>query len=212
MAGNKNSGKKFFIIFSSIILIIFLFQILIYFQTTQKVTNVIDGDTLRLEDGRRVRLLSVDAPGINFCMGTKAKEMLQKQVLNKRISIKSVVTDDYGRIVGNVYILKKLVSLDLVRSGLALFTSTSNPEVNKLKKAHDYARENRLGIYSPLCRQYQTAGNCKIKGNIRKNIKTYYLDNCKSYSSVIVDLSFGDQWFCTEEEAKVQGFIKASNC
>jgi len=57
------------------------------------VTGIIDGDTLRLDDGRRISLLSVDAPDESLCMGNKAKEMLENligtrgaQVLDQKLS------------------------------------------------------------------------------------------------------------------------------
>ena len=206
-----DSRVKLFLLFTLILVLLSSF-LLLYLNSTFLVTAIIDGDTLRLDDGRRIRLLSVDAPDESLCMGNKAKEMLENLTLNKRISLKSALIDDYGRTVANIYVFRKLISLELVEKGFARFTSGKNPEFDKLKKAHEYAKTHQVGIYSPLCRQKKAIDDCDIKGNIRKGVKTYYTQNCRTYSQVIIDKSYGDLWFCTEREAQDLGFQKAANC
>ena len=56
--------------------------------------------------------------------------------------------------------------------------------------------------------------DCAIKGNIIQytNIKEYALPECNRYSSTIVEKYKGEDWFCTEEEAKKAGYSKSPNC
>jgi hypothetical protein len=52
---------------------------------------------------------------------------------------------------------------------------------------------------------------CDIKGNISwgtKN-KLYHLPGMKDYKITKIDLTKGEQWFCTESEAIANGWKKA---
>ncbi len=107
-----------------------------------------------------------------------------------------------------------LLNRAMVRAGLARNrSSTSNPYHQVLKDAQEVAKSAKLGIWSDVCRA-KTSGNedCAIKGNTRAGKRRYYLPTCKQYDQVIIDLSFGDRWFCSEKEAAKAGFTKASGC
>jgi micrococcal nuclease len=57
------------------------------------------------------------------------------------------------------------------------------------------------------------SGDCTIKGNISSaKEKIYHLEGCGSYAKTTIDESAGEQWFCTEEDAKAAGWRKAGNC
>ncbi|MBI5254434.1 hypothetical protein HY932_01485 [Candidatus Falkowbacteria bacterium] len=52
-----------------------------------------------------------------------------------------------------------------------------------------------------------------IKGNVSRNgKKIYHLPTCSSYKLTAVDSDRGEQYFMTENEARVAGFVKARNC
>ncbi len=52
-----------------------------------------------------------------------------------------------------------------------------------------------------------------IKGNVtRAGKKIYHLPTCSSYKQTAVDSDRGEQYFMTEDEARVAGFTKARNC
>lgn len=77
-----------------------------FFQSFERtrVISVPDGDSLQLADGRRVRLLGIDAPERGRCMGDEARTKLADLALGKRVRLKNVVTDDYGRMLANVIV------------------------------------------------------------------------------------------------------------
>lgn len=58
------------------------------------------------------------------------------------------------------------------------------------------------------------SSSCTIKGNISFNTqeKIYHLPWCDSYNSTKIDTSYGEKWFCTEQEAVAAGRRKANNC
>jgi hypothetical protein len=51
---------------------------------------------------------------------------------------------------------------------------------------------------------------CLIKGNISKaKEKIYHLPKGRSYTQTEIDPTAGERWFCTEDEAKANGFRRA---
>lgn len=180
------------------------------------VTSVPDGDSLQLADGRRVRLLGIDAPERDQCMAVEAREKLRSLAMSKIVKLEDTVTDDYGRILANVIVedfwTQPLLNRALVSAGLAKYIYVRSPYSQVLKDAMESAKSNKLGIWSETCRRISPINNCVIKGNTREGIKVYHLPDCDNYDQVIVDQSYGDSWFCTEKEAIAAGFRKATGC
>jgi len=63
---------------------------------------------------------------------------------------------------------------------------------------------------APVITSVATPG-CNIKGNISvaTGRKLYHLPGMRNYAATIIDLAKGERWFCTEAEAKSNGWIKA---
>jgi len=45
-----------------------------------------------------------------------------------------------------------------------------------------------------------------------KEKKTYHSPGCSEYERMVVELDIGEQWFCSEEEARKAGFTKSEHC
>ncbi len=200
------------------------------------VVRVSDGDTFTLADGRRVRLLGVDAPEMGRCASVEAKNRLSQLVLGKRVRLKDIgYHDDYGRILASVLVdapfdtwmeylyfrfikkapYKNLVMINrvMVEEGLGLYHNSGGQYTEVLSRASQVARTGKLEIYSETCTQiFPKNPMCLIKANIRNNKKTYFLPSCFNYSDVIISTSFGDEWLCSEADAKKNGFTKSSTC
>jgi len=90
-----------------------------------KVTRVVDGDTIELDDGRKVRYLLVDTPestgGATDCYGTNAKDFNSDLVLNKTVELTYDVecTDRYGRTLAYVYVDGQEVNTLMISRGYA---------------------------------------------------------------------------------------------
>jgi micrococcal nuclease len=91
------------------------------------VVTVFDGDTIELDDGRKVRLIGVDAPEVESpyrkreSFGDESKAYLSALILKKKISlvVGDPQKDRYGRTLAYVYIGDILVNGRIIRDGWA---------------------------------------------------------------------------------------------
>lgn len=80
-----------------------------------RVTAVPDGDSIDLADGRRIRLLALDAPERGRCMADDAKAGLTALVLGRHVRLKNTVKDSFGRTLAIVIIEEPRAWLDYLR-------------------------------------------------------------------------------------------------
>ena len=99
-------------------------QELPYFEPVERaeVERVIDGDTIVLKSGERVRLIGIDAPEKGENCSEEAKNRLQQLVLGKSVLLGKDVSErgKYGRLVRFVYADGLFVNLALIEEGFAL--------------------------------------------------------------------------------------------
>lgn len=181
------------------------------------VRRVLDGDSFIIGIDETIRLANIDAPELEFCLGEEAKRRLEELILNKRVRIAPEGKDYFKRILAFVYLPDgRLVNEVLLQEGLGRYDRQKTKLKERMKAAAKKAREEKVGIWSPKCYQLENPENpeCNIKGNIDKQTgkKFYHLPECLEYSRVVVELNMGEQWFCSEEEAKKAGYRKAGSC
>ncbi|MFA6602921.1 MAG: thermonuclease family protein [Candidatus Shapirobacteria bacterium] len=186
-------------------------------QPWNTVTEVIDGDTFRMANGQRVRLLAVDAPELEFCGGTEAKELLEKSVLGKKIILEEVRADYMGRVLALVVSEGKNVNEVLIKSGWGRWDRTKSRMGPNMEKFSDLAQQNKSGIWGK-CRQ-TTKPDCLIKGNVEKENQPgqksrmfYFFPGCSEYERTVVERELGEDWYCSEAEARAAGYAKGTNC
>lgn len=178
----------------------------------QIVVSVPDGDSIQLRDGRRIRLLGIDAPEKGRCGAEAAQLRLTDFVKGNHVTLHDIVTDDYGRQLANVYVKGIFINGQMVENGYTKYTSITSPESERMKALSAQSQTEKRGIYSETCRPLTGPNGCTIKGNLKEGNHTYHLPGCKNYDQTIIDLAFGDQWFCSEKDALAAGFQKASGC
>lgn len=198
------------------------------------VASVIDGDTIKINNGRtRVRLLGIDAPDKGECYFEKSKQALKNLVAGKKIKLQKDISDKdiYERLLRYVILVNDnqdnlLVNDYMVREGYAQkYTSAPDNRYRDLfATAQEIAQRNKSGIWRACHIQIDlskreenfepTNPDCIIKGNISEKGygKTYLIPGCDNYDNVKIDLKKGEAYFCTEEEAQKDGFRKATNC
>ncbi len=120
-----------------------------------KVVHVSDGDSfivLKEHDGKyeetRIRLAWVDAPELDQPYGRSAKRFTSGLIAGKKVWIKSLYRDRYGRIVGEVFTPGgKSLDEELLRAGMAWqYTRYSNSQ--RLAALEREARDLKKGLWA----------------------------------------------------------------
>ncbi|MDO8571946.1 MAG: thermonuclease family protein [bacterium] len=121
-----------------------------------RVARVLDGDTIELTTGERVRYHGIDAPEHTERWGTVAYETNRDLVEGNtvRIEFDRERRDVYGRILAYVWVEEVMVNERLVEDGLAnvfLIKGEAKPKyLSRLQAAEDRAREAARGLWTPL--------------------------------------------------------------
>ncbi|MBX3053733.1 MAG: thermonuclease family protein [Caldilineaceae bacterium] len=117
------------------------------------VQHVIDGDSVRLTDGREVRYIGVDAAelGSDGPWAKAAKDANIRLVQGKRVRLEREVseTDRYGRLLRHVYVGDRWVNGALVAAGLTRVRLYA-PDVQRgpeLVKLQEEAQRRRRGMW-----------------------------------------------------------------
>lgn len=126
------------------------------------VKRIIDGDTIELVDGRKVRYIGINTPETVDprrpveCFGKEASEENKRLVDGKTVRLEKDVsqTDTYGRLLRYVYVSSSsgelFVNDHLVRNGFA-YVSTYPPDVKyveQFRQAQTEAQQSRRGHWS----------------------------------------------------------------
>jgi len=238
-----------------------------------KVTRVVDGDTIVIESGEKVRFIGIDTPETVKpntpvqCFGKEASNKTKELLEGKEVELEKDIseTDKYGRLLRYIFLDDVFVNQYLVGEGYA-YSSSYPPDIKYqevFREAQRKAEEENKGLWgtcpvdqrkkvsmvSPssstkvfgastvvqitnapveqksvapvttvkaseiaVSSSTTTNSDCKIKGNISSSGKIYHLLGCGSYEKTGINLSQGEKWFCTEDEAVAAGWRKAKNC
>ncbi len=120
------------------------------------VGRVSDGDTLRLADGRKVRIVQIDAPELETdCYGQPARRALLRLASpGTRVTLERDpaldATDRYGRLLRYIAVGGRDVGLALVAEGAAepyFFRNERGRHAAELLQAAKRARAARRGLW-----------------------------------------------------------------
>lgn len=177
-----------------------------------RVKTVYDGDTVLLEDGRKIRFLGINTPEIQHrdkladAGGDEAKRWLIDKLKDGkvRLEISAEKTDKYGRTLAHLFTENKQhLNLQLVAAGLAA-VSIYPPNllyVGELLKAENQAERAKLGIWARPEYAVMPVGNLTEAGhpgwtrlvgkvvNIRTTRKSVYLEFSDAF-----DVRIESQW------------------
>ena len=113
------------------------------------VTNVTDGDTIKIEHQNKqikVRLAGIDTPELKQAFGLESKKALEQKVLNKIVFVDGEKEDRYGRLIADIKIGSRWINKELVEEGFAWhYKQYSKDQV--LATAESSAKKNGLGIW-----------------------------------------------------------------
>ncbi|WP_297407397.1 thermonuclease family protein [uncultured Cetobacterium sp.] len=115
-----------------------------------KVIKVADGDTITILDkGKkvRVRFYGIDAPEKKQEYGLKSFNILKKLVNKKEVTVHIKDKDQYGRVVGIVYLSDKNINLYMLKSGNAWWYKRYAKNEYKFRLAVKEAQKKDLGLW-----------------------------------------------------------------
>jgi len=121
-------------------------------EETYTVTRVIDGDTIEVEGGIRVRLICIDTPEKGEEYYQEAKDFLTDYILNEKIRLVKDVseTDRYGRLLRYVYGANVLINGRIVQKGYArVYRYPPDTELcDDIELLETQAKNDKIGIWS----------------------------------------------------------------
>ena len=119
---------------------------------TFRVKEVVDGDTIVLENGTRVRYIGLNTPERDRPFYEEATEANRKLVEGRevRLELDAVEIDQYGRTLAYVFVGDTFVNLELLRQGYAnAYTVPPNVRYEALfREAEREAREAGRGLWA----------------------------------------------------------------
>lgn len=126
-----------------------------------KVTKIIDGDTIELATGEKVRYIGIDTPETVdprkpvMCFGREATNKNIEYVLGKSVRLEKDVSDKdrFGRLLRYVYIGSDMVNETLVREGFA-YSVSFPPDIkfqHIFNDAQSLATINKKGLWGSIC-------------------------------------------------------------
>jgi len=207
----------------------------VFENSLHPIVRVIDGDTVVIEREMKIRLLGIDSPEKGDCFYNESRDFLKDLLEGDQVRIEKDISgeDRFERLLRYVYLPSDDVKDDdvfvnqlLVKEGYAFKNSVSpdNRYRDLFSSAQEYAKKNSLGLWGECdyekevdLRERDTIPvdpSCMIKGNISEKGygKIYLLVGCPNYNRVKIDERKGEQYFCTEKEAKEAGFARSDSC
>ena len=168
-----------------------------------KVRRVIDGDTIELSTGVKVRYIGVDTPETKHPskqverFGIEASEANKSLVEGKQIKIEFDVQkqDKYGRVLAYVYVDTIFVNAWLVKNGLAK-VSTYPPNVKYQElftKLQQEARIAKRGLWAPSSSKIAVEPKAEKKTATLKASKDGYLLTKPLYGKVLREVKKGTE-------------------
>ena len=173
------------------------------------VVRILDGDTVELLGGDRLRLLAIDTPERGEPLHDEATALLGRLVLGQetRVEFAGRRRDSYGRLLGYLWVDTLLINKVMIDSGMAclyLFADTDldAPEVVRMLTAQQSALHRSAGLWSlPYTPEsYYITSNRSFR---------FHRPGCRSVADL--DPSKARR-FETREEALAAGLSPCRNC
>jgi len=196
--------------------------------------RVIDGDTIAL-DSTRIRLHGIDAPEANqrctrdntsWSCGSVSTITLTELIGPSEVACVKRDVDRYGRVVATCFSKGLCLNAQMISLGMAVaYRKYSKDYIGHEASAKaarlglwsgefvlpwEWRRGKRLSTKTAASDNKSNATDCQIKGNIgSKGDRIYHIPGSRWYSKTVVSVDKGEQWFCTEVDAKNAGWRKS---
>ncbi|OIO39660.1 MAG: hypothetical protein AUJ72_00290 [Candidatus Omnitrophica bacterium CG1_02_46_14] len=180
------------------------------------VTEVLTGDTVRLEGGKTLKYIGIQAPPLQNIIvlvrqyGASALQFNKQMVQGKKVLVEwgSQIRDDHKNLLGYVYLPDgKFVNEEILKAGHAKLKITP-PNIRYLdqfRKAELGARRKKLGVW----KEEPTNPYLKSEYVGEKNTKIYYFPNSPELDRIP---KANLVTFRSRVEAKAAGYRSCSSC
>lgn len=144
------------------------------------VDEIIDGDTIRLSTGQKVRLIGINTPESGQPYYNEANQKISELIGGNRVTLKKDVEDkdQYGRLLRYVYVNDTHVNLEMVRQGMAI-AYEFEPNVkysDEFYEAESQARNAKIGIWTPSSHTLKISEfNYDAEGNDNENLNGEFI-------------------------------------
>ena len=113
-----------------------------------RVKRIVDGDTVHMKDGTKVRLHGIDTPERDQPYGKQATHNLDK-LIGQTVFVVERDTDRYGRLVGSLYTPEGVnVNLEMVCNGSAWWYERYAKNNRAMSACQAEAKEAGLGLWA----------------------------------------------------------------
>ncbi|MEK6848348.1 MAG: thermonuclease family protein [Nanoarchaeota archaeon] len=123
------------------------------------IKRAVDGDTIEMSNGNKIRLLGVNTPEKNTPFYQEAKNFL-KDFENKEVDIYWTIenTDKYSRLLRYVFFEEKLLNEEILAKGLGnAYVYKEDKYTKRLRGAEEKARKRGIGLWE---RSRDKCGEC----------------------------------------------------
>ncbi len=181
-------------------------------------TKVVDGDTIYLDNGEKIRFVGVNTPERGVEGYITSKNFVQKLCLNKKVGVDvddSKHSDKYGRTLGVVIVDGKNVNEMLLKEGLAEIMYMPPSEFypfdwanSNTHVANTHSSSSSSSSHTPTGTQSTSSSDsANYVGNA--NTGKFHVSSCSS----VKDMSEGNKvFFSNRNDAVNQGYDPCKRC
>ena len=177
-------------------------------------TQVVDGDTIYLDNGKKIRFVGVNTPERGVEGYIASKNFVQKLCLNKKVGIDiddRKHNDKYGRTLAVVIVDGKNVNEMLLKEGLAEIMYMPPSEFYPYDWAGTNTHVADTHSSSSASTSSQTSSGSSDSGSYVANANTgkFHVSGCDSVSKMSEK---NKVFFSSRDEAVNQGYVPCKRC
>ena len=175
-------------------------------------TQVVDGDTIYLDNGKKVRFVGVNTPERGAEGYIASKNFVQKLCLNKEIGLDiddSKHSDKYGRTLAVVIVDGKNLNEMLLKEGLAeiMYMPPSEFYPYDWANGDTHVADTHSSSSSSSSDTSSSSGSGSYVGN--SNSGKFHVSSCSSVSKMSEN---NKVFFSSREDAINQGYVPCKRC
>lgn len=180
------------------------------------VTRVIDGDTIEIEGGKKVRYIGIDCPEKDKPFSREATSTNKRLVEGRVVTLVKDVSnkDNFGRLLRYVYVSDVFVNAKLVEEGLAEATPYP-PDLaheDEFKELEEKAKDASKGMWIPSSQPSQPQGTISPNWQGQQQVMVYVNEPGMQYHLLGCERLGPNSTGISLDVAKTRGFVSCDLC